>query len=50
MCVDAYREIGYGHLKRCIVIANFFRERGGIVCIGTPDCNSVRNQFNYHIA
>ena len=26
--VDAYPEIGYGHLKRCLVIAGCLRERG----------------------
>ena len=30
--VDAYPEIGYGHLKRCLVIAKCFYERGEEVC------------------
>ena len=26
--VDAYPEIGYGHLKRCLVVAGCLREKG----------------------
>ncbi len=29
--VDAYPEVGYGHLKRCLVIADNFRQREGNV-------------------
>ncbi len=28
MRVDAYPDVGYGHLKRCLVIAGYLRERG----------------------
>jgi len=31
MRVDAYPDTGYGHLKRCLVIADSLRERGEVV-------------------